>query len=156
MVITIPLHLLVRFRGCFILNLVNYVWPCNLEGLFDLPRWYFYIGALDASTTCKSYASHVLHPSWCIVVMKWGIPWMSQVLDWSPALRFSLLLSVALAFCLYPLLDSFWAMVNCFFVFYSTCSYAVIMVCENPWWLLSNHLMLNLFSSVTYAVTAYI
>ena len=25
-----------------ILNLVNYCWPSNSEGLFDLPRWYFY------------------------------------------------------------------------------------------------------------------
>ena len=41
----------------------------------------------DASTTCKVYASHILHPSQCMVVMKWGIPWMSQVLDCSPALN---------------------------------------------------------------------
>ena len=42
MVVTVPLNLLVRLWGCFILNLANYVWPSNLEGLFNLPRWYFY------------------------------------------------------------------------------------------------------------------
>ena len=40
------------------------------------------ISAFDASTTCKAYASH---PSQCVVVMNWGIPWMSQVLDFSSA-----------------------------------------------------------------------
>ena len=43
------------------------------------------IGTFDASTMCKAYASHMSHPSWCVVVIKWGIPWMSQVLDFSPA-----------------------------------------------------------------------
>ena len=39
------------------------------------------VSAFDTSTTCKAYA---LHPSQCVVVMNWGIPWMSQVLDFSP------------------------------------------------------------------------
>ena len=43
------------------------------------------VSTLNTSTTCKVYASHVLHPSWCVVVAKWGISWMSWVLDWSPA-----------------------------------------------------------------------
>ena len=47
------------------------------------------VGAYDASTTCKAYASHVSHPSQCVVVMKWGIPWMSHVLDFSPTSNIS-------------------------------------------------------------------
>ena len=43
------------------------------------------VGTFDTSTTCKVYASHISHPSQCVVVIKWGIPWMSQVLDLSPA-----------------------------------------------------------------------
>ena len=43
------------------------------------------VNAFDASTMCKVYASHMSHPSWCVVVINWGIPWMSQVLDLSPA-----------------------------------------------------------------------
>ena len=43
------------------------------------------IGTFDASMTCKVYASNISHPSQCVVVIKWGIPWMSQVLDLSPA-----------------------------------------------------------------------
>ena len=43
------------------------------------------ISTLDTSTMCKVYALHVSHPSQCIMVTKWGIPWMSQVLDCSPA-----------------------------------------------------------------------
>ena len=39
----------------------------------------------DALTTCNVYASHVSHPSQCVVVINWGIPWISQVLDFSPA-----------------------------------------------------------------------
>ena len=45
------------------------------------------IGTFDASMTCKAYALHLSHPSWCVVVIKWGILWMSQVLDFSPALK---------------------------------------------------------------------
>ena len=45
------------------------------------------VGAFDASTMCKAYASHMSHPSQCVMVIKWGIPWMSQVLDFSPALN---------------------------------------------------------------------
>ena len=43
------------------------------------------IGAFNTSTMCKVYASHMSHPSRCVVVINWGIPWMSQVLDLSPA-----------------------------------------------------------------------
>ena len=43
------------------------------------------IGAFDTSTMCEAYASDILHPSWCVVVMKWGNPWMSHILDFSPA-----------------------------------------------------------------------
>ena len=39
----------------------------------------------DALTTCNVYTLHVSHPSQCVVVINWGIPWMSQVLDFSPA-----------------------------------------------------------------------
>ena len=42
MAVAVPLNFLVRLRGCLILYMVNYVWPCNSEGLFDLPGWYFY------------------------------------------------------------------------------------------------------------------
>ena len=45
------------------------------------------VSALDASMTCKAYTSHISHPSRCIVVIKWGIPWMSHILDFSPALN---------------------------------------------------------------------
>ena len=45
------------------------------------------ISAFDTSMTCKVYALHISHPSQCVVVMNWGIPWMSQVLDLSPALK---------------------------------------------------------------------
>ena len=41
----------------------------------------------DAFTTCNVYASHVSHPSQCVIVINWGIPWMSKVLDFSPALK---------------------------------------------------------------------
>ena len=34
---------------------------------------------------CTAYALHVSHPSRCVVVIIWGIPWMSQVLDLSLA-----------------------------------------------------------------------
>ena len=44
-------------------------------------------GAFDASTTCDAYALEISHPSWCVVVINWGIPWMSQVLDFSLALN---------------------------------------------------------------------
>ena len=47
-------------------------------------------------------------------------------------------------------------MVSCLFVYYNTHLCVVVVVCENPWWLLSNHLVLNLFCFVTYTVTAYI
>ena len=40
--VTVPLDFLVRLRGCLILYVVNYVQLRYLEGLFDLPRWYFY------------------------------------------------------------------------------------------------------------------
>ena len=43
------------------------------------------IGTFDASTMCKAHASHISHPSQCIVVMKWGNPWMSHILYFSPA-----------------------------------------------------------------------
>ena len=43
------------------------------------------VGTLDASTTCKAYALHILHPSQCVVVINWGNPWMSHILDCSPA-----------------------------------------------------------------------
>ena len=39
----------------------------------------------DALTTCNAYTLHVLHPSQCVVVINWGIPWKSQVLDLSLA-----------------------------------------------------------------------
>ena len=32
------------------------------------------VSTFDTSTTCKAYASHMSHPSWCVVVIKWGIP----------------------------------------------------------------------------------
>ena len=41
------------------------------------------VGAFDTSTTCKVYASHTSHPSQCVVVMKWGIPWMSLRVSYS-------------------------------------------------------------------------
>ena len=99
----------------------------------------------------------ISHPLQCVVVTKWGTPWMSQVLDWSTALRifttpFSstwiLLISIAKSI--------FKQQLAAFLLFYSTPRCTVVVVHENPWLLLYNHLMLNLFSFVTYAVTAYI
>ena len=43
------------------------------------------VNASEAFTMCNAYALHVSHPSRCVGVMNWGIPWMSQVLDFSPA-----------------------------------------------------------------------
>ena len=43
------------------------------------------VDASEAFTTCNAYTLHVLHPSQCVIVMNWGILWMSQVLDLSPA-----------------------------------------------------------------------
>ena len=63
MAVTVPLDFLVQLRGCFILYVVNYVWPCYLEGFFDLPGRYSTIDASEAFTTCNVYVSHVLHPS---------------------------------------------------------------------------------------------
>ena len=45
------------------------------------------VGALDTSTTCEAYASHISHPPRCVVVINWGNPWMSHILDFSPALK---------------------------------------------------------------------
>ena len=45
------------------------------------------IDTFEASTTCEAYTLHISHPSQCVVVMNWGIPWMSQVLDFSLALN---------------------------------------------------------------------
>ena len=45
------------------------------------------VDAFDASTMCEAYALHISHPSWCVMVINWGIPWMSQVLDFSLALN---------------------------------------------------------------------
>ena len=45
------------------------------------------IDTFEASTTCEAYTLHISHPSQCVVVMNWGIPWMSQVLHFSPALN---------------------------------------------------------------------
>ena len=39
------------------------------------------VDTFEASTTCEAYVLHISHPSQCVVVMNWGIPWMSQVLD---------------------------------------------------------------------------
>ena len=57
------------------------IWKTFLTSLGGIST----ISAFAASMTCKVYASHISHPSWCVVVMNWGIPWMSQVLDSSPA-----------------------------------------------------------------------
>ena len=35
------------------------------------------VGAFNASMMCKAYALHISHPSQCVVVIKWGIPWIS-------------------------------------------------------------------------------
>ena len=45
------------------------------------------VNASEAFTTCAAYTSHISHPSRCVVVINWGILWMSQVLDFSPALK---------------------------------------------------------------------
>ena len=45
------------------------------------------VDASEAFTTCNVYVLHVSHPSQCVIVMNWGILWMSQVLDFSPALK---------------------------------------------------------------------
>ena len=33
------------------------------------------VDAFNTSMTCKAYALHMSHPSWCVVVINWGIPW---------------------------------------------------------------------------------
>ena len=38
------------------------------------------IGALDASTMCEAYASHLSHPLQCIVVINWGNCKISYIL----------------------------------------------------------------------------
>ena len=43
------------------------------------------IHTFDTSMTYEAYTSHISHPSWCVAVINWGLPWMSQVLDLSPA-----------------------------------------------------------------------
>ena len=50
------------------------------------------ISALNASMTCKVYALHISHPSQCVVVTKWGIPWMSHIWTVVQLQRFLLLL----------------------------------------------------------------
>ena len=40
--VTVPLNFLIWLRGCFIPYIANNVWPCNPEGFFNLPWWYFY------------------------------------------------------------------------------------------------------------------
>ena len=40
--VAVPLDFLIQLRGCFILYMVNNVWPCILEGLLHLSGWYFY------------------------------------------------------------------------------------------------------------------
>ena len=88
---------------------------------------------------------------------KLGIPWMSHVLDWSPASNiFAAPLSGTLVSLISITGSIFKQQLVAFFVFYNTLLCVVVVVCENPWWLLSNYLMLNLFSFVKYTVTAYI
>ena len=65
------------------------------------------IDAFDGSMMCEAYALYISHPSQCVVVINWGIPWMSQVFNLSPALNIFMLLVVALLFHLYPFLDLF-------------------------------------------------
>ena len=105
MAVTVPLNFLVWLRGCFILYVANCVWPCNLEGLLDLPWRYFY--SSEAFMMCEAYTSHVSHPSQCVIVINWGIPWMSQVWTLVQLRRFWPLLVVAHSFHLYLFLDSF-------------------------------------------------
>ena len=57
------------------------IWKAFLTSLGGIST----VGTFDASMMCKAYALHLSHPSPCVVVIKWGIPWMSQVLDLSPA-----------------------------------------------------------------------
>ena len=111
----------------------------------------------DALMMCTAYVLHVLHPSRCVVVMNWGIPWMSQVLDLSQASNIS---SAPCSGTLISLVSIsgfiFKATLVACWLFCSTPWCTEVVVRENPRLLLSNHLVLNLFSCVTYAVTAYI
>ena len=75
------------------------------------------VDTFEASTTCEAYTLHISHPSWCVVVMNWGIPWMSQVLDFSPASNIFATLVAALSFHLYPSLDSFFKQQSCLLAF---------------------------------------
>ena len=80
------------------------------------------IGTFDASTMCKAYALHISHPSWCVVVINWGIPWMFQVLDLSPALNIFAAPCSRNLICLNPFLDPLFKqqLVACwFFIVYS-------------------------------------
>ena len=122
----------------------------SLDGISTVDNSY-------ALTTCTAYALHISHPSWCVVMINWGIPWMSQVLD------LSLTSKIFIAPCSGTLVSLvsisgfiFKATIVACWLFCSTPRCTEMVVRENPWWLLSNHLVLNLFSCVTYDVTAYI
>ena len=157
MAVAVPLNFLVQLRGCFILYMANNVWPSIQKAFSTSLDSISTVNAFDTSTMCKAYASHISHPSRCVVVMNWGIPWMSQVLDFSPASNIlaapcsgTLVLLVSISGFIFSA-----TRVACW-LFYNTSRCTMVVVCENPWWLLSNHIMLTLFSCVTYAVTAYI
>ena len=75
------------------------------------------VSAFDTSMTCEAYTSHMSHPSWCVVVMKWGILWMSQVLDLSPASKIFTSPCSGTSFHLYPSLDPFLSNNNCSLIF---------------------------------------
>ena len=59
-------------------HLIQKAFSTSLDGIST-------VNAFNAFTTCKAYALHISHPSWYVVVINWGIPWMPQVLDLSPA-----------------------------------------------------------------------
>ena len=87
----------------------------------------------DALTTCTAYALHVSHPSQCVVVINWGILWMSQVLDLSLASNIfaapcsgTLILLVSISGFIFKAI-----IVACWF-FCSTSWCTEEVVCENP------------------------
>ena len=91
------------------------------------------VDASEAFTMCNAYASHVSHPSQCVVVMNWDIPWMSQVLDFSPASKILAAPCSGTLICLYPFLDSFFKATELLVGFFlSTPRCTIVVVYENP------------------------
>ena len=117
MVVAVPLHFLSDSEDasssmCWTM-FGHAVWKAFSTSLGGIST----VSAFDTSTTCKVYASHILHALW----------WWNGASYWCPTSwtvvqlrRFSLLLSAALSFHLYPLLDPFFEQQLVAFLFFIT------------------------------------